>query len=360
MPLLQLPPEILTHVMDHVGSSYFQQDPGRLTISKRWFIFARAACFDDLRLTRGSLRRLLSSRYVGESLPLISMNLESLDLDLEVVLSETETTTPPTGEPLTPLPDAGAADASDEDEHLAQAQLAAREAFNDDLARLAPVANKSQKLRTVRIQGVGRYSEVLHRCAFVPPATIGALLSAENLTVLELDLFGVFLTGRQFDRRHDYHVCTTIGALLTQLTRLRLRMYSICTEALRPQTPDDGLRLSEVVVNLGMYNDSPAKTSVSHATSCAGGGVLKLAADMQAQAAALAARMASPKTVRVLTYGLPHLKVQATDVLTGKKMILEDGMGWEDDGEPEVEDVGPDSEPESEVTSLEWSEPSNE
>lgn len=350
MPLLQLPPEILSQVMALVGSSYFQQDPERLIISKRWFIFARAACFDELRLTRGSLRRLLSSRYAGESLPLISMHLESLDIDLEVVLSEAEAAAPRTGPRLYPLPDVSEGELSKEEDRLVQAQLRAREAFNDDLARFAPVASSSRKLRTLRVQGAGRCSEWLRRCAYVPPAPIWDLLSAQNLTVLDLDLFGAFLEERPgTEHRRKYHVCTAIGALLTQLTRLRLRMYNICTEALRPHTSDDGLRLSEVVVNLAMYNGAPSRTLASHALPCVSGGIFKLGADMRAQAAALAARMECPKTVRVLTYGLPHFKVQATDILTGKKTILEDGMDWEDDGEIEVENIGPVLVPEPEV-----------
>jgi hypothetical protein len=83
MSLLRLPPETLTQIMNDVGSSYFREDLGRLTICKQWFSFARTAYFKDFQLCQKSLRSLLSSRDVGKSLLLISDSVETLDLELE-------------------------------------------------------------------------------------------------------------------------------------------------------------------------------------------------------------------------------------------------------------------------------------
>lgn len=38
MPLLGLPSEILANIFDRVGPAFFREDPGRLAVSKQWFV----------------------------------------------------------------------------------------------------------------------------------------------------------------------------------------------------------------------------------------------------------------------------------------------------------------------------------
>ncbi|KAI9688229.1 MAG: hypothetical protein M1822_001735 [Bathelium mastoideum] len=83
MSLLQLPLETLIQVMNHVGSSYFHEDVGRLMVCKRWFEYARIACFKDLQLAPKTLRRLLTSWNIERKLLLVKDNTEYLDLELE-------------------------------------------------------------------------------------------------------------------------------------------------------------------------------------------------------------------------------------------------------------------------------------
>ncbi|KAF4442413.1 hypothetical protein FALBO_17297, partial [Fusarium albosuccineum] len=61
-------------------------------------------------------------------------------------------------------------------------------------------------------------------------------------------------------------------------------------------------------------------------------------------AGALAERMTSPKTLRILTHSLPSFEIQSLDVLTGKTMILDDDMAWGEDGKMVEEDSEPESE----------------
>ena len=345
MSLLRLPPEILIQVMDHVGSSYFREDLGRLTVCKRWFGFARTACFKDLQLSQKTLRRLLSSRDVGRSLLLIKDSLEILDLKLKGF--EDWSSIP---EPQSYPQNGNALDASSWDGDPVRALLAAWTTVLDNgLAQLAIIAKESRKLRIIRIQASSENHPLLPhlpRRDYLSLSTIRALLSVKNLMVLELDLCGTLLIPRQ-EHRGGFHVCTSIGALLTTLRRLRLRMRSICADVLRLQHHDTSLRLSEVLINLSLSNESPMTTSAAHSTRCGstGGGFLKLKADIEDQAEALAAHMASPKIIRILTHSLPQLKMRSLDVLTGKCMILADDMAWEDDGKT-VED---DSDLESEI-----------
>ena len=84
-----------------------------------------------------------------------------------------------------------------------------------------------------------------------------------------------------------------------------------------------------MVVNLSLMVNLPGVTAETHPDRCGSrtGGFPRLKADMQEQAEALATRMASAKTVRVLTHSLSQFETQSFDVLTGKTVALEDGMG---------------------------------
>jgi hypothetical protein len=130
-------------------------------------------------------------------------------------------------------------------------------------------------------------------------------------------------------------------------------MRSICPDVLKPQDPNEKLHLSVVVINLSLTTNLPGITSAAHSKRCGSGarGLLQLKADIQEQAEALATRMASPKLMRILTHSLPQFETQSLDVLTGKTMILDDDMAWDEDGKTVKED----SEPESELLDDEFS-----
>lgn len=125
-------------------------------------------------------------------------------------------------------------------------------------------------------------------------------------------------------------------------------MRSICPDVLIPRDPNDSLQLSEVAINLSLTQNLPGITSAAHSKRCGSQdeGLLRLKADLREQAEALAAQMAFPRVVRILTRPLPQFDTQSLDVLTGKTMILEDGSAWAEDGKTVDEE---DSEPESEI-----------
>lgn len=345
MSLLQLPPEILIQVMNHVGSYYFRENLERLTVCKEWFRFAHTACFRDLQLSQNTLRRLLSFPDVRRSLVLVQDSLEILNLKL-------------TGfedwgsiqEPQIYPQDANALYASSQDGDLGRASLTTwTTVLDNDLAQLAITAKKSPKLRIIRVQALSERHPLLPRLPrrdYLSLSAIRTLLSVENLVVLELDLCGTLLTPRE-EYGDDFHVCTSISALLTTLRRLRIRMRSVCADVLRPQHHGASLRLSEVLVNLSLSNESSMITSATHSTPCGSksGRFLKLKADIEDQAEALIPHMVSPKIIRILTHSLPQLEMRSLDVLTGKCMKLADDMDWEDDGKT-VDDM---SDSESEI-----------
>ncbi|KAF2021851.1 hypothetical protein BU24DRAFT_339445 [Aaosphaeria arxii CBS 175.79] len=334
MSLLQLPPELLIQVMDYVGSSFFAEDLERLIICKYWFSVACSAYFKHLRLCQKTLRRLLSSQFVDRNLSLVKDNLEFLDIDLKGFEDWNYEYLP--GSPSDPQ-DLYYSDMTSTKPILAVWTTV----LNHDLTQLYMTAEQSWKFRGLHIRAWSERHPHFHlrpRRDYLFLSTVRTLLMAEHLSVLELDLCGTLLVPRDEDG-DDPHICTSISALLPTLSRLKLRMRSICAGVLTPSRHDTKSLLKEVLINLSLSNESPLITSAAHSTPCdvAGGGTVQLMADIEDQAKALVACMESPKIVRILTHTLPNLELRSLDVLTGKSMTMTKDMAWEDDGEAIVE-----------------------
>ncbi|KAJ4309093.1 hypothetical protein N0V84_011712 [Fusarium piperis] len=339
MSLLRLPPETLKQIFDHIGSSFFRQDLGRLTICKKWFEFARPGLFKCITLSQETLRRLICSS-VTKTLALLKNSQETLDLELGGYQAWISTRHR----------------RQDPQESIALNAAALNEALRDnpveawinvldkDLTQLATIVQQSRSLRILRIRAWNSPSpDPLDRPQdYLSVPTMQALLSVGNLSVLALDLSVGFLDS---SGENGGHICPAIGALLRTLGTLHLRMSSICPDVLKPPHPDDSLRLSVAVINLSLTKDLPGITSAAHSSRCgsAGGGLLQLKGDMVDAAEALAAGMTSPKTLRILTDSLPHFEIQSLDVLTGKTMMLDDDMAWDEDGKTVKEDSEPES-----------------
>ncbi|KAI1740918.1 hypothetical protein F4680DRAFT_418108 [Xylaria scruposa] len=344
MPLLQLPPETLAQIFDYVGSSFFHEDLSRLTVCKQWLEFALPACLKCITLSQETLRSLITSETIKRPSPL-KHSLESLDLELRGYDHSYHTTfNTQQNAPKSNILDAAASDASFKDTPV----RTWIDVLNDDLAQLAVIAQQSRRLRTLRIQARSSPSPedaINNSNDYLSLPTIRGLLSVENLSVLVLDLPIDFLNSSEAQER-GLHICPAIGALLRTLQTLHIRMRSICPDVLKPHDLDNIPHLSVVIVNLSLITNEPGTTSAAHSKRCGSpAGPLQLIMDIQEQAQALAAQMASPRIVRVLTHSLPQFETRSSDVLTGKTMVLDDGMAWDEDGKT----VTDDSEPESEL-----------
>lgn len=303
MSLLKLPPETVTQIFDYIGSSFYREDLGRLTVCKQWFEFARPACYKGITLSQETLRMLISSGDTKRLSPLKD-NLETLDLKLrgyQVCI--------PTFYPQEYPQESNGLKAPAPNEAPTDNPIEAWiQVLDNDLAQLAMIAQQSRRLRILRIRAWSSSSpEPINSpedYLSLPP--MEALLSVKNLSVLVLDLSASFLvsSGKQ---GNSGHICPAIGALLCTLRTLHVRMRSICPDVLNPRDPNDNLCLSVVVINLSLTTDLPGITSAAHSRQCRplGGGLFQLKADIQERAEALVTRMASPKTVRILTHSLP-------------------------------------------------------
>ncbi|KAF5977367.1 hypothetical protein FBULB1_6587 [Fusarium bulbicola] len=346
MSLLRLPPETLKQIFDHLVSSFFHEDIGRLTVCKRWFDFALPECLKCITLSQEALSNLVISATSAKPSPLEKF-LETLNLNLGVYQDEDSISPPSPWELLTAPPTAPNDAARDKSVETWT------KALNDDLAHLAIIVQKSHRLRVLRISA--------RRCLLFNPvsspedylslSTIRAFLSVESLSVLVLDLPGTSLdsSGQEGD---ECHICPSIAALLPTLRTLHLRMRTICPDALKVQDPDSTLRLGTVVINFSLLTDQLSMAAATHSAPCDshGGGLIQLRMDMQEQAEALVTRMVSPKTMRILTQTLPQFDTMSLDVLSGKIMKLRDDAAWDEDGNTVQED----SEPESEISDGEF------
>ncbi|KAI1354341.1 hypothetical protein F5Y01DRAFT_13945 [Xylaria sp. FL0043] len=335
MPLLQLPPETLAQIFDDIGSSFFREDLSRLTVCKQWFEFALPACFKCITLSPEILRNLVSSGITKRHPPLRG-SLEILDLELCGYHSYIST-----------LRERNA-DIQESSGHVSFETW--RGILNNDLTQLANMAQQSPRLHTLRIRACQYVSAATHdrHIDDLSLSAIRTFLSVENLSVLVLDL-SIHFPHTPGDQENDLHICPAIGALLRTLRTLHLRMRSICPEVLKLEHPGDSLRLSVVAINLSQPATHSRPYEMPSLTCGYGAGrLLQLKADLREQAEALITRMAHPRIIRILSLSLPLLEMQSLDVLTGKTMVLDDNMAWDEDGRELQED----SEPESEISSL--------
>lgn len=334
-------------VMDYLGLSFFHEDTGRLMVCKTWFALVPAAVFDALRLSPKTLRYLLSLCDAESNLLVLKNRVETLEFEmrefdddwsslynLQVRSRQSNTSGP-----------AGSFRISERSPPVTW-----RIKLNEDLVRLADLAKECRKLHSVRIKAaiiIGDPSS-----GYLSMSTVRSFLSVDSLMALDLDLRGTSLSKPPgCHSSDDFHICNSIGVLLTTLTRLRLRMRDICTEVLKPKDHHGSkLRLSEVIINLSLSYVSRMATTKTHSASCnfaphdklqgrySGG--LKTA--METEAKALVPMMASPKVFRILSHELSAcLSPLSFDVLTGKRMRLTEQMAWHEDGE-EIAENSPD------------------
>ncbi|EMT60927.1 hypothetical protein FOC4_g10012215 [Fusarium odoratissimum] len=288
MPLLRLPTETLRQIFDQLDSSFFHEDIGRLTVCKEWFGFALPACFKSITLSQEALRNLIISTATKTASPLES-SLETLDLDLRGYQYDTS---PPQESDLQPATPGFR-------RNLLETW---KKTLNDDLAQFAIIVQQSHRLRTLRVRAWRSTHPFSTPEGYLSLSTVQALLSVQNLSVLVLDLSGTSL-----EQGEERHICPSIAALLPTLRTLHLWM----------------------------------RTSHSQQCGSQGGGWTQLKADIREQAEALVTRMASPKTIRILTQTLPRFDTRSLDVLTGKTMKLDGNAAWDDDGETTQEDSEP-------------------
>ncbi|KAK4112797.1 hypothetical protein N656DRAFT_836830 [Canariomyces notabilis] len=300
MQLLQLPPELLLHTFEYLGSAFFREDLSRLTISRRWYDFAWPTLVRNLELTSKSLVKFLDNNaIIRHSRPYIA--------GVSVYLYR------PLG-----APPAYAIFPRSQDVQSA--------------CTLAAVLHQCPGLRRLKLC-LEPYC--VDDDLMVKPLT--DFLSIRHITSLEFDVSG---WPAACSRKINVHLCKTINLLLPSLRRLRCRMDWVCERLLRaPEDAKTPLHLEELIVNLSipeLYDNDYIGYIPRHCTWRPGHGTHRsaynaLKATMESAAAAIASRLKGPRMVRVISHVLPSYDISAFDAITGRRMRL--GSRCEDDWE---------------------------
>jgi hypothetical protein len=334
MSFLQLPSEIIIHIFDFIGSAYFCADLSRVTVSQQWSKYAVPACYREFDVTQKSLKRLMRSCHMETSVELIKKNMQVFNLKLMGFQDWADYRQ----------------EQDDIDWHFwetdssRQVYRAWEAELRNDLVQLAATIRQSPRLRVFRLRATTQMHPrfpILNYSNYMDRDT---LLSVSNLTVLDLDLGGgPNIVRRAQEHGEEFHLCAIVAKLLTTLQYLRLRMRSICADALKPHEHSTSLRLKEVLVNLSLDGELPGIGSDQYAQHCIP--VRSLASAMEKQAKILVAQMADPKMVRILTHTRPWMQFRAFDVLTGRVLMLDRRVEWHDEGRVSEEEVWSDQGP---------------
>ncbi|KAI8629335.1 hypothetical protein F5Y19DRAFT_432287 [Xylariaceae sp. FL1651] len=322
MSLLQLPTELLLHILGYLGPEFFRQDITRLTISTRWYRLAWQLLVRDLQLTTRSLVRFTKDEAVL---------LRSHPFITTVQLSFYGFNDP---KPLTQIAH-HAKDPDDTDGITIYERILQ---LNSSLATLATMLHRCPCLRDLKIKagpGDPQYLEHnLGRRGYLLAKPLASLLSVHHLTSLELDTAGSYPLSDAGDS--GTHLCCSIGSLLPSLRRLRCRMDIICDALLKPAIQDTPLNLEELIINLSLSELSDSVTSYRYPRRCGSASVestLQLRATIESQATKLSRQLSSPRMVRIISHELPSFAIYGFDALTGQRVRLKPGMQWDADGE---------------------------
>lgn len=180
----------------------------------------------------------------------------------------------------------------------------------------------------------------------------------ERLSVLVIDTHAKFTrpnSGPDGGVDDHIHICPLIAAHLTSLTKLHIRMRTLCPDILKVPGDKRDLRLKNLVINF--YQ--PRTGEFTHSMRCttgqeppAGVGVMRLMDDIRRHALILKTKMKSPEILRLLTFQLPSFNVHSYDLLKGRTMVLGSRRAWDEDGGVVDEEWEPEppSEPDGEFT----------
>ncbi|KAI5859872.1 hypothetical protein GGS23DRAFT_265006 [Durotheca rogersii] len=327
MPLHQLPPEVLLHVLRLLGSVFFRQDTRRLLVSKWWYQLAWPVLLHDLAFSAASLRRFI------------------LTFEREDVMSSMQNHPITTSLCLDGFQgwDALWSDNSKPARTNFEAVDAWTSELNGHLTSLVVILQRCAKLRSLTLKARPEHHDPrmdLQRRDYLMALPLAGLASISHLTCLEVDTAGTGLVNQS--NAPGIHICREIRSMLPTLRRLRCRMTSICPDVLDAPEKRPLLDLEDVVVNLSLSEMSDSDTSYRYPSRCGhtyGGGFPQLKADMEAKAKDLAGRMRNPRIIRVVSHTLPGLKMHSFDALTGRRMLLPSATPWDADGEELEETV---------------------
>jgi hypothetical protein len=326
MELLRLSAELLLQILGYLGPAFFAADLARLSLSRRWYSFARQVFRQRLQLSLLAIPRL--SRYAED--PEIRAEICRCARSIDVWV-------PSIDEWLLPVA-APNEEGDGRDDYWPLLKEKVQE-LRMSFSNVIDMLGGCRALRSFRISAhaFSMYYSPDSFHPFLHTPTLASFLSFSNITSLELDIGYLPNDARDKDES-KIHVCALVNSLLPKLRRLRYRMATLCEQLLVMPPGDSKLDLEELIINLGFFggdrrHERPIPTSHCR-TPLAG----LLQVYLRPRLQKVVKRLANPKTVGVISHEPRLNQTHFFDALTEDLLLLAPGTGpWEVSGGELVE-----------------------
>ncbi|KAL1838190.1 hypothetical protein VTJ49DRAFT_2947 [Mycothermus thermophilus] len=314
-----IPSEILIMILEHLPGSFFQQDIGRLTISRRWFNLAIPIFYSRIDFTPRVISRLVhvKSASVDKARARLRKSLRCANIVLNGI-----STTHGNGR-------RGGSSIIDLSRTLiTTSQVTDTACWNtpNNLIRLAVLLGGFLSLTSIRF--VAGWSNPFWFADPLQPGYLGIssldpyLNPLPNVTSLDLDLHGTSVID---DKGEPVHFCSYIRPLLSRLRTLRLRARSLCLVAFAPPDSDSPwsepppVTVSHLTVNLYLGRASEYNPKLNVVRQCFDWPRWQMLSVQDARRAmrGLVRRMPEPKRaelVHLAPNGEVHMLDLSTDV----------------------------------------------
>ncbi|KAK0723232.1 hypothetical protein B0T26DRAFT_641845 [Lasiosphaeria miniovina] len=234
-----LPPEIWIMVLEALPPSFFQQDLGRLTVSRRWYSLAFPAFFTRVEYTPRVISRLVTrkSKIMDRSRAMLRKSQRVVNVVIEGI--------GPWCDPRDRCYDTAA--------NLRRFCLMLIE-FKEltTVCFTARWANKSWKADPLQLD-------------YLPLRTIEPYISLlPQVKVLDLDLCGTSVTN---EMGGPVHLCPYLRPLLCRLHSLRVRMRCICLDAVC-STDEEPISVGNLVLDLYLGQVSDVNPKLNSSMCC--------------------------------------------------------------------------------------------
>ena len=310
-----LPQEIVLHILRDVGSAHFRRNVDQLLVCRSWYPAAQSVMVEELHLSENNLPYFLANMLAQRNLwRLVETNCRRVNLKIRG----------PQGKSMFK-------------NHSAEFEWGAR--INPCLTYLATRLPRFMRLEDLTIEATAPDPKPRAFHAYLRRQQMANFLSpgySSRLRSLNLDLCHT-LKHETVSNSYGNHLCAFISKFLLTLQHVRIRMDSVCAEAMDTGDDENTANLESLVFNMYIPdNDTrpgfpvdaralPCQTKEEYPIRC------PLRRMMRA-AKRLSERNATIKTARIVTSFYPEQRPVAIDCISGKKTILVNRNDWTADG----------------------------
>jgi hypothetical protein len=315
MHVQALPQEIVLHILRDVGPAHFQDNVNQLLICKSWYPAAQSVMVEELSLSEKNLphflERMLAQKYLWR---LVETNCRKVNLKIRG----------PQGKSIFK-------------NHSPEFEWGVR--MNPCLTYLATRLPRFMRLEDLTIEATAPDPKPHGFQPYLRRRQIANFLSprySSRLRSLNLDLCHT-LKRETVSNGCGNHLCAFVSKFLLTLRHVRIRMDSVCAEAM--EIGDDGkiANLETLIFNMHIP-DSDAKPGFpvdARALPCEFKEESRPKCPLQRMMRAakrLSEKNATIQTARIVTSFYPEKRPVAIDCINGIKTILKDRNDWAGNG----------------------------